>query len=179
MVSTKEDNFLSNRVKDLTIQALRGFFAQQSEFQWVADENDTKIIIADKYSIKREDVEKKPIISIQRGVLRWKGRHIGQFVSSDSRTTDNYMDVATGNIIILCVSRQGLEAEELAQFVFHFFTRYGDILRKKGFYNIEAVGLGEERVAKSSSDIDISIVPVTINAEIVDTWSIVENTPEV
>jgi len=179
MESIKTDDLISNRIKDFTILAMRSFFSNDPEFTWEASENDTKIIISDKYAINLEAVEKKPAISVQRGVIRWAGRHLNKFLGSDFRTKDHFIDRAICDIIILCLSRVGLEAETMGQKVWHMFTIFDNELREKGVYNVNAVALGEERVAKSNSDIDISIVPVTINIEIVDNWTVVQSTPEV
>jgi hypothetical protein len=170
---------LGDRIKDYTLITLRSFFGGRPDFTWEADENSTNIFIGDKYSINLEAVEKKPLISLQRGIIRWGDRHIGRFYGSDLRTKDQYIARCLGSCILLCCSRVGLEAERIAQLVFHFFTMFSDKLRLKGYYDIQAIALGEERIAKSNSDIDISIVPVTINCELVDTWSVVDSTPEV
>ena len=173
-----EPTFISDKVKDQVILVLRSFFADQPKYTWLADSNETKVIIADKYSYELEAVEQRPIISVQRGAIRPFGRHIGHFRGSDLRAVDSFVEAFRVDFVVLCLSRVGLEAETLAQLVFQFIMRYRSKLREKGFLDIKASSLGEERIAKSDSKIDISVVPVTISVEITDSWSVIDNVPE-
>lgn len=175
MTLSSNFSFSADRIKDAVILSLRSFFRQNQEFPWSEDDEQTSIQIADKYSIKLIEATKKPTISIQRGPLVFSDQSLNNsMVTSNLAGRDKHIFYATVMVVILCVSRSGLEAERLSGYVAGVFRFFRDEIRSKALFDVRGVVVGEERVMKADADIDLSVVPVSLNIEYTESVEIVE-----
>jgi len=162
--------------KDAILGVLQEFFSNENnagEFLWRADIKQSKILIADKYTLNLEDVEKKPSIVVIRGAQSWGRRGIDQFQGWEGPNTGSrHTDIILGTFNCTCMSANGLEAESLADTVFAFFSFFKKVLRSKvpALQDLQGVALGEELVAVSDSKQDVSVVPVTISTAFQWSW---------
>ena len=167
---------ITDYAKDAVLSLLQEFFTNEKnagEFLYNRDVSLSKILIADKYTINLEDVDKKPAIVVIRGAQAWGRRGIDQFLGWEGKNVgERRTDLVQGSFNCTCLSRQGLEAETLAHIVFSFFTYFKSVIRDgvKGIHDIQGVVLGEELSAKSDSDHDVSVVPVQLSLLLQWSW---------
>jgi len=154
-------------------------------FIWDTNQEKTQITIVDKYSFNLSQVGTTPTLVANRGPLGWSNTSgFRQLQSLDMRNdARTHIDLVRGSAILSCFSRHGLEAEDLAGYMFEAFRTLRDVLRKiarrgimvpnhLGFFKIEATNMGEEALVKSDSRPDISVVPVSIMALVTRRWSV-------
>jgi hypothetical protein len=167
---------ITDYAKDAVLSLLQEFFSMEKnagEFLFNRDVSLSRILIADKYTINLEDVEKKPAIVVIRGAQAWGRRGLDQFMGWEGKNVgERRTDLIQGSFNCTCMSKQGLEAENLAHAVFSFFTYFKSVIRDrvKGIHDIQGVVLGEELVAKSDSDVDVSVVPVQLSLLLQWSW---------
>lgn len=154
-------------------------------FIWDIDQAKTEITIGDKYSFNLDNVGTQPAIVANRGPLQWqRTSSFRQLQQVDMRTDRRiHTDLVRGGAVLSCFSRQGVEAEQLAGYLFEGFQTLRDVLRKLarrgiivpnhlGFFRIEATNMGEEALVKADSRPDLSVVPVAISAIVQRRWSV-------
>lgn len=154
-------------------------------FVWSPDQSKTQIIITDKHAFNLDQVGTAPCIVANRGPLNWmKSSGFRQLQALDMLTdVRTHTDLVRGGAVLSCFSRQGLEAEDIAGYVFESFQVFRDVLRKignqgimvpnhLGFFRIEATSMGEEALIRSSSRPETSVVPVAISAFVQRRWSV-------
>ena len=152
---------------------------------WDINQEKTEITVVDKYSFNLDQVGMKPAIVVNRGPLNWMStsgfrqvQHID--LRKDART---YTDRVRGGAMVSCFSRQGLESEDLAGYLYDSFQALRDVLRKMarkgimvpnhlGFFRIQATSMGEEALVKSDSRPEVSVVPVAISAIVQRRWRV-------
>ena len=152
---------------------------------WDPDQEKTEITIVDKYSFNLDQVGTKPAIVANRGPLGWvKSSGFRQLQAMDMRNDRRtYTDLVQGGALLSCFSRQGLEAEDIAGYLFEAFQTLRDVLRKiartgimvphhLGFFRIEATNMGEEALVRGDSRPEMSVVPVAIDAMVQRRWSV-------
>lgn len=152
---------------------------------WTPEPAASQIVICDKHAFNLDAVGSNPAIVANRGPQAWaKTSGFRQLQNIDFKTdTRTYIDLVRGSVNLSCFSRQGLEAEDLAGFIFESFQVFRDVLRKiarrgiivphhLGFFRIEASSMGEEALVKSDSRPDISVVPVAIQATVQRRYSV-------
>jgi len=155
------------------------------DLRWDPDQEKTQIIIVDKYSFNLDQVATTPAIVANRGPQAWmKSSGFRQMQSMDMRTDRRtHTDMVQGSVVLSCFSRQGIEAEDIAGFLFEGFQQIRDILRKigsrgimvpghLGMFKIEANQMGEEALVKSSSRPDLSVVPVALSVMVQRRWAV-------
>ncbi len=175
---------ITDYAKDAILAALQEFFSNKKnvgpELAFSQNPSDSGILIADKYTINLEDVEKKPAIVVIRGAQAWSNRGLDQHKGWEGPGVDDrFTDLINGSFSCTCMSKQGLEAESIAHTVFTFFRMFRRTIRKeiKGIHDITSVQLGEELLAVSDSDTDVSVVPVTLNMSFQWTWKLGQKGP--
>jgi hypothetical protein len=175
-------------IKNYAIEVCQLLFGDKSNplgLIWSPEEEKSQVRIFDKHSFNLDHVGTNPAIVANRGPQAWaKTSGFRQMQSMDMRTdTRTYIDLVRGSVILSCFSRQGLEAEDIAGFLFESFQVFRDVLRKiarrgiivphhLGFFRIEASSMGEEALVKSDSRPDISVVPVAIQATVQRRYSV-------
>ena len=159
------------------------FDGQNYPLKWMPEQNKTEIGICDKYTFNLDQVMNGPVIVANRGPLAWaKQSGIARRQEMDLRTgATTYTDLVRGGVTLSCFSRVGLEAEDIAGFIFESMSAFritlrnlsnqGRILRTvPGLFQIETTSMGEEALVKSSARPDLSVVPVAIAAIVQRRW---------
>jgi hypothetical protein len=131
-------------------------------------------MISDSHAVDLKTVGSRPSIIAVRGPLSWQGLGLGgSAVESRDMRTGSYTfnDLLTGSVALSCVSREGVEAEQLGHLVFNSFKFFRPVLQQYGFFSIKSLNIGGEMlVEQEGSDDKTYIVPVTISALIQDRW---------
>lgn len=174
-------------IKNLALEVCQLLFYEGNPlgFCWYPEQSKTQIVITDKHAFNLDQVGTTPAIVANRGPLAWnRSSGFRQLQHLDTRTdVRTHTDLLRGGVILSCFSRQGLEAENIAGYVFESFQVFRDVLRKigrrgimipnhLGFFKIEATSMGEEALIKSSSRPETSVVPVAITAYVQRRWSV-------
>jgi hypothetical protein len=154
-------------------------------FCWDPDQAKTQILIVDKYSFNLDQVATTPTIVANRGPMAWMHTSGFRQMQSMNMRTDRrtHTDMVQGSVVLSCFSRHGLEAEDIAGFLFEGFQQVRDVLRKiatrgtiipshLGFFKIEATQMGEEALVKSDSRPDLSVVPVALSVMVQRRWAV-------
>jgi hypothetical protein len=174
---------ITNYAKDTILLALQEFFSNGSNagdsFLFNPSLDQSKILIADKYTTNLEEVEKKPAIVVMRGAQSWTRRGIGQHLGRvGPGHADTFKDMINGSFTCLCMSKVGPEAEEIGHMAFVLFQMFRKaIIKDTGVHDIQSVTLGEEIASVTDSKIDIAVVPVTLNLLITWDWKLEERGP--
>lgn len=168
------DHLMTDEVKNRLIQFLRFIFSRSSIFQWTEDELQSKISISDVFP-KREDPEKKPAIVVSRENMMLTNRGIGHFKgwTFSKNFGSRYMDLLQSQVVIECYSREGLEAEKIANIVFGSLLYYRKKLREVGrIHDVLVANIGKETPQRVSSEITLSMVPVQLSFSFTESWTV-------
>jgi hypothetical protein len=168
----------ANLAKESLLCFFQAYFKQKQDerFRFHEDDRLSKLFIFDKYSYNREVAEQRPGLVTDRGPMRWGGRHIDQFIGSQPMSSERiYKDILSATVTVNAISKEGLEAEELAQYAFLLPMIFKDILRNKvGILNILSTALGRESILKADSRPDLHVVPTEIAIEMEYAWTITD-----
>lgn len=157
------------------LQILFGTRAPGS-FHYDSDDTKTEIQIADVNAADLEAVNLRPAIIVQRGPLSWQGLGLGgnaleSFDMGNGKAV--YNDVLNGSISISCISKEGIEAEQIAHLVFNSFKFFAPTLRKMGFLSIKSLNIGAEALVEQEGVGDETyIVPIVVTAQLQERWSL-------
>jgi hypothetical protein len=154
---------------------IRQLFANQpvGKFKWINDPENTEIHIVDFGG--RESVgQTKPIIAIQRSVVN------ANFTSPKSITLTGAKLTTTMQthsivipIVVHCVSKEDLEAETLASFIFHGILSFQESLMSLGIRGVRNLSLGVPMPADGffvGSKVEAFTCPVSMMMVIDMTW---------
>lgn len=126
-------------VRVLFITFVQGLFqaAPKGCYHWVDDEETSDIIITNENRIDPEILNKRPVITFTRGPIQFYSLGIDDRVNYDFALDKKRKGVLVpGTMTINCVSRVGLEAEDLAWVVAEHIWLLRDLLMKAGFFEI-------------------------------------------
>ncbi len=175
----------SLKVKHIFLTFLQEFCSFQnptSLLYWNPAERDkSNVMIMDSYVHDLEAmVNQKPLIVLKRGaiyvsqgsmydnMMKFEMRDMGQ-KSRSGQPVQQELEYNTfmfsGSIDWHCISRQGLEAEELASNVAVLHQVYKQVLREKGLYDVKSVQVGEETMIEGDVETEMVMVPVSISYE--------------
>ena len=163
-------------LKRTALEFLQIIFSQRAAGSLHYDQDDTKteIEIADVHAVDLTAVGKRPAIIAVRGPLSWQGVGLGggAVESRDMKTgSHGFNDLLTGSVALSCISREGIEAEQIAHLVFNSFKFFRPVLQKYGFFSIKSLNIGAESlVEQEGADDKTYVVPVYISALIQDRW---------
>lgn len=145
-----------------------------NDFQWTEDQDSTKIFIADSWTENLERPEPRPALIITRGDIRWSNTTIDQLQEQRFGTAERtYTDLLSSDLTVNCFSREGLEAELLANIVFQTVQFFAKIIRSRSkVFELNSVVLGREALVQSDSKIDLTVVPVGIGLHWQDRWKL-------
>ena len=97
---------------------------ESGSFRYDDDDTKTEIQIADVHSVDLTAVNLRPLIVGVRGPVAWQGLGLGGSASA-GRTiktgAHHFSDLLTGSVAFSCVSREGIEAEQVGHLVFNSF----------------------------------------------------------
>jgi hypothetical protein len=166
------DNLMTDEVKNRLIEFLRFIFSRSERYRFTDDEVDSKVWISDVFP-KKEDMEKKPALIVRRENLLLTNRGIGHFFgwTLSKNFGSRFMDLLQSQVAIECYSREGLEAEKLANMVFGSLLFFRRKLREVGrVHDVLAAGIGPEIPQRVSSEITLAMVPVTLSFTFTESW---------
>jgi hypothetical protein len=170
------DNLMTDEVKNRLLEFLRFIFSNSERFKYNDDELVSKISLSDVFP-KKEDYEKKPAIVVRRENLMATNRGIGHFKgwTYSKNFGSRYQDLFRSQCVIECYSKEGLEAEKLANIVFQSFLYFRNKLREVGrVHDILVANIGPEIPQRVSSEITLSMVPVQLSFEFTESWTVEE-----
>lgn len=164
-----------------TLEFLQILFSQRAEgsFKYDADESKTEIQIMDQNAVDLEAIHTRPAIIGTRGPVSWAKMGLGGGSMQElHRPTGDatYTDMLTGSVAFSIISREGIEAEQIAHIVFNSFKFFRPVLQKYGFFSIKSLNLGASNlVVQEGENDDLHLIPVYVQADIQDRWSLKDN----
>jgi hypothetical protein len=165
-------------LKRTTIEFLQILFSTRDEgcFKYSSDESKTEIQISDQHVTNLEAFHTRPAIIGVRGPLSWQniGLGGGAFEGRDAKSgKQTFNDLLTGSMAFSCISREGIEAEQIAHLVFNSFKFFKPELQKFGFFSIKSLNIGgESLIVQEGTHDDLYVVPVYVTAQIQDRWTL-------
>lgn len=163
------------------LEFLQIIFSQRApgSLHYDPDDTQTEIQISDVHAVSLEAINLRPAIVGVRGPLSWQGQGLGGgAVESRSMMTGNqtFSDLLTGSVAFSCISREGLEAEQIGHIVFNSFKFFRPILQQYGYFTIKSLNIGAEQlIEQEGADDKTTLVPVIITAQIQDRWTLQSN----
>ena len=114
---------------------LQGLFRTRpsGNYRWDSNMDETEIVITDQNPDNVEKTNTRPIIATARGPATWAGTSMGQSIlhSFDSpRTT--YTDLIGTSTTLSVIAREGLEAQNIAYFIFRMIPVFKDSIMRLG-----------------------------------------------
>lgn len=161
-------------LKRTALEFLQILFSLRGSGSFHYDQDDTKsdILIADYHAVDTKTVGLRPSIIGVRGPLTWQDVGLGSIEFRDQRTGDYTISgLLNGSVALSCISREGIEAEQLAHLVFNSFKMFRPVLQKYGFFSIKGISIGGETlVEQEGADDRTYVVPVYVSAMVQDRW---------
>jgi len=164
--------------KDLILKFLQDFFAEpalydgHNAYLWDQDPKTSKILIVDSYTEDLERMELRPAIVLRRGGTGWMNTSLNQLLSFDWRTgTRGHTDLIYSDLTLECLSRNGLEAEFLADLCFQGIQFYAQQIRERGAFRVASVAIGAETLIQSDSQQELTAVPVNMTLSFQNKWT--------
>jgi hypothetical protein len=165
--------------KDLILKFLQDLFSEKelydgkNDFLWAPAIADSKILIADAYTEDLEQMEKRPAIVLRRGNTGWMNTSLGNRLAVSFQTgSRSYKDMIHTDLTAECLSRNGLEAEFLADLVFQGIRFFSLQIRQRGAFWIDSAAVGPETLIQSDSQQELTAVPVGMRLLFHQTWKI-------
>jgi len=167
------DNLLTDESKNRILEFLRFIFERSERYTYNDNELLSKISISDIFP-QKEDFEKKPGIVVRRENMLLTNRGIGHFLgwTFSKNFGSRFMDLLQTQVVIECYSREGLEAEKIANMVFASVLFYRRKLREVGrVHDILTAGIGPEVPQRVSSVVTLAMVPVHVSFTHTEVWT--------
>lgn len=170
---------ITSFVKDIFIQFLKDVYSVDSEFTFTDnDDVNTKVQIYDRKPVNISGVNNKPHITVIRTPIRFTDIAINQSVGSRFSESQNvYKDMLTGNIVVECCSRIGLESEILATTTAVALASCKNVLYRNGIHKIQNVTISEEQTVDATSDYEMVKTSVIVTYFISLSWIVTEVAP--
>lgn len=169
------DNLSTDEVKNRLLEFLRFIFSNSSRFRFVDDDdNESKIIISDVF---KKDYDKKPAVVLRRENMFLTNRGLGHFKgwTYSKNFGSRFMDMLQSQVVIECYSREGLEAEKMANIVFFSLLAFRRKLRTVGrVHDVLVANVGAEVPQRISSEITLAMVPVQLSFTFTEQWTVEE-----
>jgi hypothetical protein len=177
-IDTGEDyeRAVTTFIKNTCLRFLQIVYASREEgyLRYLDDEEMTEIKIADQHAFQLEATEQKPAIIAVRGGLNWQQIGMNQGMQSMERRTGEIQstDLIVGSVGFSCLSRVGLEAEQIASDVFNLFKFFRRTLQKQGFFTIKSMSIGSEQLIDVQGEPKLFLVPVSLTCQVQDSWTL-------
>jgi len=167
-------------IKYIFLNFVQQFFAKQTKYKWTKDVKTTKLIVADKNTIDLGVATRRPSIILNRGGFGWtytvRGQQgigsaiygnktfLGQNIPSSNQTrNDSFTDLLRGSVSLNVLSKNGVQAEEIANILFTALTAYNSDLKKKGIHQVISLTFGEEQTVRATAEIEVAAVQVNVS----------------
>lgn len=166
-------------IKHTFLSFAQGYFSVDPKFTWNIDPRTTKLIIADKFAVDLGVIDKKPAIILSRGSYGWtdtirgssgensvllskKANVLAPAPTADRWANFIFTDMLRGSVTYNVLSKNGVEAEEIANRLFTALSGYKNELKKYGIHSTMGLTLGDERIVKTTSEIEAMGVTVSL-----------------
>ena len=166
-------------IKHTFLSFAQGIFSLDEKFTWDSNPRTTKLIIADKFAVDLGVIEKRPAIILSRGSYGWQDTIRGQNginaplsskrvstlmpVPSADRWGDFiFTDFLRGSVTYNVLSKNGIEAEEIANKLFIALSGYKREMQSYGVHHTVGITIGDERIVKTTSEIEAMGVTVSL-----------------
>lgn len=165
-------------LKRTALEFLQILFGARAPGSLHYDPDDTKtdIQIADVNAADLDAINHRPAIIAIRGPLSWQGLGLGNNAIEKVHMYEGgvtYNDLLTGTLSLACISREGIEAENIAHLVFNSFKFFSPTLRQQGFFTIKSLNIGAETLVEQEGSSDETyIIPIYVTAQIQERWSL-------
>ncbi len=167
-------------IKYIFISFLQALFKTVGPYRWDPDPKVSKILVLDKYAQDLSVAKSRPSIVVSRGPLAWTFTNRGQDginagiisgmsslfgyeYNSNPTSKKGYVDLIAGSIDIQVVHKNGVEAEEIANYIFSSITGFKDEIRQAGIYNINGLSIGPEQLIQATSEIILCGITVSVS----------------
>lgn len=161
-------------IKNTCLLFLQTIYSQRPKGDLRYDENDTRteILISDSYP-DTEAKETIPAIVSMRGPLSWG--HLGGtgMVRRETGTDKkDYLDLISGSISFIILSKNELETERIAAQVFSAFRHFQDPLKASGFHSIRTAEMSSSALIEQAGFDKLYSAQVSVMVTFPDSWSI-------
>lgn len=170
---------ITSQAKDIILSFLQDMFSQENlydgknDFIWNPDSEKSRLLIADAYTEDLETMEMRPAIILRRGSIRWMRTSLDQRSHVNFHTgAKSFKDLVTSDLTAECLSRNGLEAEFLADIVFQGIQMFAQSIRARGAFDVDSVAIGPETLIQGDSQRELSTVPVGIRLLLQRDWKL-------
>jgi hypothetical protein len=165
--------------KDLVLKFLQDLFSEsqlydgKNDYHWDQDPQKSNILIVDAYTEDLERMEQRPAIILRRGGTGWMNTSINQRLGFNWQTgARSYTDLIYSDLTLECLSRNGLEAEFLADIVFQGIQFFALQIREAGAFKVNSVAIGTETLIQSDAQQELTAVPVTMTLSFQNKWMV-------
>ena len=131
------------KVENVFIDFMRSFFTSNARYPWLEDHVHTKIFIEECHPVDTSRVKDHPALLVEVGNVAFRNGHIDQLADwqwvSKKRPeimVKKFADFIIMNLAFHCVSREGLEARDLAFKVMTALTANRPYLRSSGIVDV-------------------------------------------
>lgn len=166
-------------IKHTFLSFAQAYFSLDPKFTWNLDPKITKIIIADKFAIDLGVVDKRPSIILSRGPYGWSDVVRGQdgqnavlsnkkidtlapAPSADRSVDFIFTDIVRGSVTYNVISKNGIEAEDIANRLFVGLSGYKKELQSYGIHKTMGLSIGDERIIRATSEIEAVGITVSL-----------------
>jgi len=162
-------------IRNTALRFLQTIYSQnpKGQLRYCDDEEETDIKIADQFAFDLDAAHIKPAIIAVRGTINWSkvGMNHGMH-SLDMRTgRSEHSGQLHSSVGLSCISRVGLEAEQIASDVFNLFKVFKPTLMRYGFFTVESMSMGPEQLVEVAGEAKLFMVSVVIGCQIQDGWT--------
>ncbi len=162
-------------VKNTALRFLQIVYAQRPEgdLKYIHDDEEgTNIKIVDQYAYQLDSNDMRPAIVGVRGSISWSNVGISSGLQELNMKTgqEKRTDLMSGSVALNCLSRVGLEAEQMASDVFNLFKSFKTTLTKFGFFTVRSMNIGPEQLIQAQGEADLFMVSVLIQCQVQDRW---------
>jgi hypothetical protein len=171
-----QDSFTGERVPNsaifmvrTVIEFLQILFStrQEGSLRWHREDPKSEIAIRSINATDLTTFNARPMILVQRGPISYMNMGLGQSGVETINPRDRtviYNDVISGSISLSCISREGIEAENIAYLAASALRYFSPSLRKQGFLQIKGLNIGSEVIVDQEGAQDSTyLVPVLLS----------------
>jgi hypothetical protein len=136
------------------------------------DPTETEINIEGQETDNLRTVDNRPKIVVSRGPVTFQQAGINGFIGAQNLSMANqrHATIMSGSVGISCYSREGLEADRLAEICASSIEAFQPIIRKYGFLEIRTSQIGQRAMIKSDARPELFVTPVLLKTSVTSSW---------
>lgn len=162
-------------VKNTALRFLQVVYSErgEGELRYLHDDEEgTEIKIVDQYAYQLDSNDMRPAIVGVRGSINWQNIGLTNGMQELNFRTgqEKRTDMLNGSVALNCLSRVGLEAEQIASDVFNLFKVFRTTLTKFGFFTVSSMSIGPEQLIEAQGEADLFMVSVLVQCQLQDRW---------